>query len=166
MFILVSSGVDIILKDPEPHIALITPFLIPNLIGLYVTNKHGELLIVRGKEIRMPTTADCRAELNQFYTDTGYIGGGGFAWVFRATRGDGTKVAVKIPAIKDEKTGKFFISEVSNWSALNHENIVKLNSFNIYPLPYLEMELCDGSLERGKRGVGEAVLMIYEVAKG
>ncbi|MDI6885475.1 MAG: serine/threonine-protein kinase, partial [archaeon] len=37
---------------------------------------------------------------------------------------------------------------------------------NIYPVPYLEMELCNGSLGYRRRNVEEAVSIIYEVAKG
>jgi hypothetical protein len=140
--------------------------LLLSLTDLYVNRRYGEILIVTGEMAKVPTTPVFPAELNQVYSDPEYIGGGGFAWVFQATRSDGEKVAIKIPAIKDEKTGKFFISEVANWSTLDHENIVRLNSFNIYPHPYLEMELCDGGLEPGKRDIGEAAWITYEVAKG
>ena len=140
------------------------PFVL-SFVCLYVAKRYGEILIVKGEEIKIPTAPTFPPELEQ-YSDAEYIGGGGFAWVFKATRKDGKKVAIKIPAIKDEKTGAFFLREVANWSALEHENIVKLYSFNIYPVPYLEMELCDGSLGFGKRDLKEAISIIYEVAKG
>lgn len=105
------------------------------------------------------------AKLKQYYADEEYIGGGGFASVFRATR-DGEKVAVKIPAIISKKTGEYFLRELKNWSELEHGNIVKLNTANTYPVPYLEMELCDGSLDYGNKSVKQSALIIYEVAKG
>jgi len=145
---------------------LATPLLTPNFVSLYMTKRYGEILIVKGTEAKIPTSPIFPAELEQYYSDAEYIGSGGFAWVFKATRKDGKKVAIKIPAIKDEKTGAFFLREVANWSALEHENIVKLYSFNIFPVPYLEMELCDGSLGFGKRDLKEAISIIYEVAKG
>lgn len=142
------------------------PLSVPSLMSLYISKMYGEIFIVKGKETKIQTTSVFPPELEQFYSDADYIGGGGFAWVFKATRNDGTTVAVKIPAIKDEKAGMFFLREVQNWSALEHENIVRLYGFNIYPVPYLEMELCDSSLGLGIRKVEEAVSIIYEVAKG
>ncbi len=142
------------------------PLSVPSFMSLYITQRYGEILIIKGKETKIQTTSVFPPELEQFYSDAEYIGGGGFAWVFQAIRNDGTKVAVKIPAIKDEKAGMFFLREVQNWSALEHKNIVRLYGFNIYPVPYLEMELCDSSIGFGIRKVEEAVSIIYEVAKG
>ena len=142
------------------------PLSIPGLVSLYTAQRYGEILIVKDKALKTPTTPTFPAELKQYYKEIEYIGGGGFGWVFRATREDGEDVAVKIPAIRDEQTGKIFIGEVEHWSALEHENIVKLGRFNIYPVPYLEMELCDGTLGYGKRSIEEAVSIVYEVAKG
>jgi len=143
------------------------PLSTPSLLNVYFAKRYGEILIVKGKVAKIPTTGSFPVELSRYYTNTEYIGGGGFAYVFRTTRKeDGTKTAVKIPMIKDEKTGKMFLSEVEHWSALENENIVKLCRFNIFPVPYLEMELCDGTLGFGKRNVGEACSIIYEAAKG
>ncbi len=160
LFIRLNSGFSAAL------VGLSAPVIIPSLASLYVVNKHGQILIVKGSEIRMNTTPIFPAELTESYSDPEYLGGGGFAWVFQAKRKDREKVAIKIPAIKDEKTGKLFISEVANWNTLDHKNIVRLNSFNIYPHPYLEMELCDGSLETGRREIGEAAWIVHEIANG
>lgn len=109
------------------------------------------------------------AELEHFYSDIEYIGEGGFARVFKAVRiKDGKEVAVKIPVSLDPETGKAFTKEIVNWSRLKHENIVELCDMNILPIPYLEMELCDNSLEEVPKpmGVEEATSIIYDVAKG
>jgi len=109
------------------------------------------------------------AELEHFYSDIEYIGEGGFARVFKAVRiKDGKEVAVKIPISLDPETGRAFTKEIVNWSRLKHENIVELCDMNILPIPYLEMELCDNSLEEVPKpmGVEEATSIIYDVAKG
>ncbi|MCQ1539515.1 protein kinase [Methanocalculus taiwanensis] len=86
-------------------------------------------------------------ELANKYTDVSLIGKGGFGRVFRATRQDGTEVAVKIPLSIDAATGKSFIAELQSWTRLSHPNIVRLYDYNIMPIPYFEMEYCsDGSL--------------------
>ncbi|MBW9221687.1 protein kinase [Methanothermococcus sp. SCGC AD-155-C09] len=86
-------------------------------------------------------------ELSDRYVEVEYIGKGGFARVFKAKRKDGKEVAVKIPISLDESTGKSFLKEIENWTKLNHKNIVKVYHYNILPIPYFEMELCDQSLE-------------------
>jgi len=150
-------------------IIIMIPLSIPNIASLLIIRNYGTELIIKGKEVkglpkRLPKTFP--AELEHYYHEAEYIGEGGFAWIFSATRKDGEKVAIKIPKSSDEKTGKLFIREVSNWSTLEHENIAKLYDFNIFPIPYLEMELCDGSLGFGRRDLKEAISIIYEVAKG
>lgn len=152
-------------------IIISVPLSIPNFMSLLIIKAYGRELTIKGKEVEVkglpkPPTKTLPAELKRYYLDAEYIGEGGFAWVFRATGKEGEKVAIKIPKSSDEKTGKLFIREVSNWSTLEHENIVTLYDFNIFPIPYLEMELCDGSFERGKRSVEEAVSTIFDIAKG
>ncbi len=85
-------------------------------------------------------------ELSEFYTEAKLLGKGGFAKVFKAKRKDGKIVAVKIPISFDPTTGKSFIRELMNWTKLSHPNIVKVYDYNILPIPYFEMELCDKSL--------------------
>ncbi len=85
-------------------------------------------------------------DLFDHYTDSEFIGKGGFARVFKAKRKDGKIVAVKIPISMDATTGRSFIAEMQNWTKLSHPNIVQLYDFNIMPMPYFEEELCEGSL--------------------
>ena len=71
----------------------------------------------------------------------------------------------------DPVDGETFIREVSNWIHLRHPNIVRLYNANIIPIPFLEMEYCDDSLEnilRKKRVLPplEAARIIFEVAEG
>ncbi|MDO8727292.1 MAG: protein kinase [Candidatus Methanoperedens sp.] len=140
------------------------PLSTPNFVSISVVRRHGELLLA--KEAKINVTPTFPQELWRYYKDAEYIGGGGFAWVFRATRKDGTKIALKIPSLKDENTGKLFLREISNWSTLEHENIVKFYNANVFPIPLFEMELCECSLGAGKRTIEEAASIIYDVAKG
>lgn len=85
--------------------------------------------------------------LYQRYSEISYVGMGGIARVFRCRRNsDGMTVAVKIPINFDENTGKLFIREMRVWENLDHPNIVKLYSFNILPVPFVEMEYISRSL--------------------
>ena len=89
-------------------------------------------------------------ELAEKYSNIEYIGGGGFARVFKAKKQDEKFVAIKLPISSDAMTGKSFISELKNWTGLEQENIVKVNDYNILPVPYFEMELCDCALSDKK----------------
>ena len=107
-------------------------------------------------------------ELSDRYTESEFIGKGGFARVFKAKRKDGKYVAVKIPISLDASTGKSFIAEMQNWTKLEHSNIVRVYDYNIMPMPYFEMELCDGSLAEMKKPVDceEAAWIIFNVCEG
>ncbi|MBW9220733.1 protein kinase, partial [Methanothermococcus sp. SCGC AD-155-M21] len=107
-------------------------------------------------------------ELSERYVEVEFIGKGGFARVFKAKRKDGKEVAVKIPISLDESTGKSFLKEIENWTKLNHKNIVKVYHYNILPIPYFEMELCDHSLEDiGKpMDIEETAWIIFNTAEG
>jgi hypothetical protein len=107
-------------------------------------------------------------ELSGKYLEWEYLGKGGFARVFRVKRNDGMFVALKIPIFLDEETGKTFIAELQNWTGLVHENIVRVCDFNILPLPYFEMELCDGSLveEDTPMNPVRAVSLISDICEG
>ncbi|WP_297066613.1 protein kinase [Thermococcus sp.] len=108
-------------------------------------------------------------ELEALYEDFQYIGEGGFARVFKAKRKkDGKVVAVKVPKTLDPATGKAFVREISNWLHLKHPNIVELHDVNVIPIPYLEMEYCEGSLAKlGKpMDVERAAHIIFNIAEG
>jgi outer membrane protein assembly factor BamB len=107
-------------------------------------------------------------DLSDRYTESEFIGKGGFARVFKAKRKDGKIVAVKIPLSLDAITGKSFIAEMQNWTKLSHTNIVKLYDFNIMPLPYFEEELCDSSLADQKKPIEneEAAWILFNICEG
>ena len=102
------------------------------------------------------------------YTEIEPIGRGGFARVFKAKRKDGKVVAVKIPLSLDENTGKAFLREISHWLQLKHPNIVRLYDANILPIPFLEMEYCEGSLEKLPKPlpVEVASYIVFNIAEG
>jgi eukaryotic-like serine/threonine-protein kinase len=143
--------------------------LISPAVNLLIKRIHGPDLIIEGKEFdRLNRVSDKSLpfELQPFYTNSSYLGEGGFGRVFKATRNDGMVVAIKIPKSFDKKSEKTFISEVSNWSQLIHPNIVKLYDYKILPIPYIETEYCEGYLEKGMKPLKDAVSIIYQVAKG
>ena len=120
-------------------------------------------------EFAKPTTPKTfPPELAEDYEEVEYIGKGGFARVFKAKRKDGKVVAVKIPISLDEATGKSFIREIENWTKLNHGNIVRVYDYNILPIPYFEMELCDCSLADIKKPIEpeKAAWLIFNIAEG
>lgn len=107
-------------------------------------------------------------ELSEFYDEVEYLGRGGFARVFKARNKEGKYVAVKIPITPDAATGKSFLREIENWTKLDHENIVKVYDYNVLPIPYFEMELCDHSLADLKKplDVERAAWITFNVAEG
>jgi len=109
-------------------------------------------------------------ELGSQYSEARYLGEGGFARVFSALNLQRTPVAVKVLKTSDPKAGKLFATEAANWTVLRHENIVRLFDYNIFPVPYLESELCDGNVElemlRGPVTVERSIEIVEEVARG
>ena len=107
-------------------------------------------------------------ELSDRFTEGVLIGKGGFARVFKAKRRDGIPVAIKIPITLDASTGKSFIAEMQNWTKFSHPNIVKVYDFNIMPVAYFEMELCDSSFADLKKPVNpvEAAWLLFNVCDG
>jgi hypothetical protein len=109
-------------------------------------------------------------ELVPQFSQARYLGEGGFARVFSAVNQEGTPVAVKVLKTYDTKAGKLFMTEATNWSILHHENIVSLFNYNIFPIPYLESELCDSSLEqemnRGTIAIERAIDVVKQIARG
>jgi hypothetical protein len=107
-------------------------------------------------------------ELSQ-YTDIFLIGSGGFAYVYGVKRAkDGKNVAIKIPKTYNKNVGKSFIRELKNWIGLKHPNIVEIFDYNILPIPYIEMEICDFSLDKMKIPLEtlEAIKIIRKISDG
>jgi len=107
-------------------------------------------------------------EMAERYTASEFIGKGGFARVFKVQKLDGSWAALKIPISLDAATGKSFIAELQNWTSLVHENIVRVNDYNIMPIPYFELELCDGTLATLERPVppDHAAWLLFNVCEG
>ena len=121
------------------------------------------------ESIRFPDIDKQEKFLREKYVSWEFIGEGGFARVYKAKRKDGGVVAVKIPRAMDEATGKSFMKEVMNWQNLRHQNIVRLFDANVLPIPFLEMEYCDGgSLKDEKKpmDVDRAAWIVFNVAEG
>ncbi|WP_052418692.1 serine/threonine-protein kinase [Methanolacinia paynteri] len=94
------------------------------------------------------SAADFPSELNEKYSDAVLTGRGGLSFVYSVkSKETGETVAVKVPAKRDERSGKVFLQEVKIWEELDHPNIVSLKSVNVFPVPYVEMEYIPDSLE-------------------
>ncbi len=116
-----------------------------------------------------PSLTSFPAELLSVYEPLEELGKGGFARVYKVKRKkDGEVVAVKIPLSLDPATGKSFLREIENWVHLKHPNIVRVYDYNILPVPFFEMEFCEGSLEKLPKPLkpGQAALLIFNIAEG
>lgn len=143
--------------------------ILPFVTNSWINHKYGSEIIIKGKEFNRLEKLSLKSlpyELHSLYTESSFIGEGGFGRVFKAKRNDGQEVALKIPKSFDKRSEKIFVSEVSNWENLIHPHIVRLFDYKILPIPYLEMEYCGSSLTYGPKTVEEAVPVIYEVALG
>ena len=107
-------------------------------------------------------------ELLSRYQDVRFIGQGGFARIFSAKRKDGSPVAIKVPLSMDAAMGKAFVTELQNWTNLEHENIVRIYDYNVIPVPYFEMELCDGSLAETPLPMApaDASWLLFQICEG
>ena len=107
-------------------------------------------------------------ELADRFSEWTFIGRGGFARVFRVRKKDGSYSALKIPLVHDMPTGKTFIAELQNWTHLSQENIVRVLDFNILPIPFLEMELCDSSLVNETKPFSplKAASVVFDICEG
>ena len=108
-------------------------------------------------------------ELTPYYDNPALIGKGGFARVFRANRKkDNEEIAIKIPLSMDRAIGKSFVKELENWTKLKHQNIVEIYDYNVLPIPYFEMELCDSCLETMAKptDIEKATWIIFNTAEG
>ncbi len=101
------------------------------------------------------------------YDDVEMIGEGGFARVYRAVH-NGKTYAVKVPISMNETTGKTFINEIQNWTQFKHPNIVQVHDYNILPIPYFEMDICEKSLEEYQKPAppDEATWIIFNICEG
>lgn len=109
-------------------------------------------------------------ELTSQFSQARYLAEGGFTRVFSAVNRKGAPVAVKICKSYNPHVGKLFLTEAENWSILQQDNIVRLFNYNIFPIPYLESELCEGSLElemnHSNISVERAVDIMRQVVRG
>jgi len=105
------------------------------------------------------------------YAGLEYLGGGGFADVYKGTKKDGSVVAVKVPRNLDESAEKVFFREISTWEKLSHRNIAKLLSPHFTPVPHIEVEYTDGgnlydALKTGGLEVERACRIAFDITRG
>ena len=174
VIIILFAGLTVILGDifGFPMMQLFTLagliLLIPLALNLKIYQVYGPDIIIEGKEfdrLKKLSVKSLPYELQPFFTNAAYVGEGGFGRVFKAINRDGELVALKIPKSFDKKAERSFITEVSNWSHLDHPHIVKLKGYKILPIPYIETEFCEGVLEKGMKPLDEAVSIIYDIAR-
>ncbi len=96
------------------------------------------------------------------------IGSGGFATVFKAVDSLNREVALKVIPTTDINSKKIFAREILVWKPLTHPNIVKLYDFGIEPIPFMALELMDGSLRHKmvsqKITLRESIEIIKQIA--
>jgi len=118
---------------------------------------------IQGPAVQFPPTLEKR------FLNPEFIGEGGLARVFRAKNAKTRMtVAVKVPVRFDEITGTHFTRDIVFWQGLEHENIIRVYSSNILPVPYIEMEYAPSSLAALPLPLPEekAVQMILGIARG
>ncbi len=120
--------------------------------------------------VTTPRTPDLfPAEIADRYYDIGFIGSGGISRVFLARKMEnGEEVALKIPINFDDTAGKSFMKEIMAWEGLNHQNIVRVSDANILPVPYVEMEYVNRTLNALPRPLPPriAVEIVLGIARG
>jgi len=119
-----------------------------------------------------PGDEDKLKKLSRDYDVLNYLGGGGFADVYKAKwKSKDMLVALKIPRELTSSGEKIFFKEIRNWEKLKHRNIVKLIEPRLGPTPHLVIEYVEGTtldklLQSPKIETKEACRIAYDIATG
>lgn len=111
-------------------------------------------------------------KLSKVYSHLEYIGGGGFADVYKAVALDGSTIAIKVPKELSDTGEETFFREIRNWEKLNHRNIIKLIRPKVDPVPHFQLEYAqNGSVhqqltENGRLDVAKSCMIAFDVARG
>jgi len=102
-----------------------------------------------------------------------YIGGGGFADVYKARwKKKNLIVALKVPRELTPNAEEIFFNEIQKWERLKHRNIVNLIKPRISPVPHIMIEYIDGPtlydimMEKGKLSISDACKIAFDIARG
>jgi len=150
-------------------VGTVKPIIIPveevkTGIGSFIKDRK------KGPTTSPPVTPGAK-QISSKYASLDYLGGGGFADVYKATKKDGTIVAVKVLRNLDEKTEKIFFREIQTWEKMNHRNIARLIAPYLHPLPHIEIEYVENgslyeALQSGVFNVNKASRIAYDIAYG
>ena len=129
------------------------------------------LPVKEGKNL-FPGDEDKLKKLGRDYDVLNYLGGGGFADVYKAKwKSKDMLVALKIPRELTSSGEKIFFKEIRNWEKLKHRNIVKLIEPRLGPTPHLVIEYVGGTtldklLQSPKIEIKEACRIAFDIATG
>ncbi len=140
---------------------------------LIVVKETREFFIpVRNKISLFPGDKEKLTKLRRDYEIIDYLGGGGFADVYKARwKAKKMIVALKIPRELTPSAEEIFFNEIRKWEELDHRNIVKLIKPRVSPVPHLIVEYIDGKtlfqvMEKGCIPIDKACRIAFDVARG
>jgi len=121
----------------------------------------------------IPLSKEVREALGKEYEIIEYLGGGGFAHVFKVRwKKIGGIFAIKVPQELNASAEDVFFNEIEKWRRLDHRNIVKLIKPKVRPVPHLIIEYVDGiplnKLLKKKEvlDLNDASRIIFDIARG
>ena len=137
-----------------------------------VKESHDFILPIKKGVSIYPGDENKLEKLDRDYDVLSYLGGGGFADVYKAKwKSRDMIVALKVPRELTSSGEKIFFKEFRNWEKLKHRNIVKLIEPRLGPIPHLVIEYVDGStldklLQSPKIEIKDACRIAFDVAAG
>ncbi len=151
---------------------LITKFISENRLNAKISNDSIEFIFTEVPEKVSPQPVLIGLEGTQTVSIPGFkiqevIGVGGFGTVFKAIDSKNNEIALKIITNFDESAKMEFIREAEIWKLFDHPHIVKLIDYSLEPIPYISLELMEGTLRdfinKGRMDEKHAIKIIIDI---